>query len=256
MSDFSFKIELFERVELGQITREKPYIPPKPRRQSSLAFVLDGTLLYTVCGQTFRAEPNSVLVVTPGEVDVSASEGDCVRYIYIDFYGELPELAHEALDRVNYPPNPDEIYALFRESLELQRERGFGWRGYCTANLCRIITRLAECGFRGSEGYYRYDKIRPAIVKLETDFASPISISDLTELCRMSASNLTRLFAEFTGMPPIEYLTHVRIENAKRQLAKGGRTISEVAVQCGFSSIYSFSRAFRRQTGISPREWN
>ncbi len=253
MQEFDLIVEHIQIVYRDRITSDRPYIPDIPRASCALVYVTDGVLLYSVGGVTYRVGAGSVLVITPGTVDYSGAEGEAVSYIFFDFIGTLPPFSDDALCRVNRPTNPKEILALFEEALQIWQNRAFGYQVYCKALLSRIITQVASCNFNASVNFYKYDRIRPALMYLEQNYMQPLAVSDLAQHCEMSTGNLTRLFGELMGASPMEYLCRIRIENAKRFLRTGAFNVSEVAEKCGFASIYSFSRAFKRLTGVSPR---
>ena len=66
-----------------------------------------------------------------------------------------------------------------------------------------------------------------------------------------------KLFRESTGNSPLEYLTNLRVEEAKRRLKLYGKTesVREIAEKAGFTDPYYFSRKFKQKTGMSPREF-
>ena len=57
------------------------------------------------------------------------------------------------------------------------------------------------------------------------------------------------------GVPPHRYVSGRRLENAKTMIATGHVSLSEIAFNCQFSSQSSFTRAFRRATGMTPAEY-
>ena len=63
---------------------------------------------------------------------------------------------------------------------------------------------------------------------------------------------LSSLFAEVTGQNFSGYLNEFRIEQAKLLLRTTGRTITEVGYKCGFNSVQSFSRSFKKFTQMTP----
>jgi AraC family transcriptional regulator len=61
------------------------------------------------------------------------------------------------------------------------------------------------------------------------------------------------LFRRALGVPPHQYVLQERITEARRLLAAGQMTLSEIATHLGFSDQSHFSRAFRKVTGMTPR---
>lgn len=81
------------------------------------------------------------------------------------------------------------------------------------------------------------------------------SITDEINKTCYCSSYFRKLFKYVTGYSPLNYLLHLRIEHAKRQLQQyhSIRTIKEIAVSSGFSDPYYFSRVFKQHEGISPQ---
>lgn len=74
-----------------------------------------------------------------------------------------------------------------------------------------------------------------------------------------SADHLRRIFKREMGMTPNDYLTHLRIDHARRLLALsdyGGYTIKQIALMSGFQDPYYFSRLFKKMTGSSPSTYH
>ena len=64
----------------------------------------------------------------------------------------------------------------------------------------------------------------------------------------------THLWAS-TGYSPHDWLTHLRIEEAKTRLQRKPHSLIDIALDCGFSSHGHFSNTFRRIVGVTPREY-
>ncbi len=95
-----------------------------------------------------------------------------------------------------------------------------------------------------------------AIRTIENEFHLPsFSIKKLSLACNMSESYFRRKFTELYGTSPKKYLCDIRIAQAKRLLREGGKNVSEISEQCGFTSIYHFSRAFKLSVGQTPKEF-
>ena len=75
------------------------------------------------------------------------------------------------------------------------------------------------------------------------------------DFCNLSLGRFSHIFKEGMGVSPHEYLTRIRIEKAIQLLENSNLTVAEIAEQTGFSGQNYFSRAFKRYTGKTPREY-
>ena len=87
----------------------------------------------------------------------------------------------------------------------------------------------------------------------ETD-RSP-TLADLAAISGLSATHFARAFRSTTGSPPPQYLMALRMARGQQLLAETGLSIGDVAARCGFEQPGSFATAFRKATGVTPREW-
>ncbi len=82
---------------------------------------------------------------------------------------------------------------------------------------------------------------------------SQFVISDAVKKIGISYEYMRHCFKEETGQTPLEYLTAMRIRQAKQYLTTAKYySVSDIAFMCGFSDSYYFSRCFKKHTGISP----
>lgn len=81
---------------------------------------------------------------------------------------------------------------------------------------------------------------------------TPISVGDLVKRCGLSRRPLEQRFMKETGMSILEVLNDTRVKIAQKMLRETGATLEEVAEASGFTSAPYFSRAFKRETGLTP----
>ena len=70
----------------------------------------------------------------------------------------------------------------------------------------------------------------------------------------MGKTQLCALFKEHCGEGPIEYYTKLKTAKAKKLLLEG-MSVSKISDMLGYSSIHNFSRAFKKNVGVSPIEY-
>lgn len=100
------------------------------------------------------------------------------------------------------------------------------------------------------------DILLPAVAKMQNNFQNEnMTVSELASLCRMSESYFRRCFEKIYGVSPKKYLMEIRINSAKGMLSSDIKTVSEIAGDCGFSGVYHFCKAFKREVGMTPSEY-
>jgi AraC family transcriptional regulator len=98
-------------------------------------------------------------------------------------------------------------------------------------------------------------RLRRVLAYVEEHLAEEITVGDLANVACLSIFHFTRAFAATMGVPPHRYVSQRRLESAKAMIATGRASLSEIALDCRFSSQSSFTRAFRRATGMTPAEY-
>lgn len=90
---------------------------------------------------------------------------------------------------------------------------------------------------------------------LWANYQKPIGVGDLARAAAMSVRNFHQAFMESVGRSPGHEIQRVRIEKAKRLLADSSEKMEAIAELCGYESANSFWVAFRRSTGLSPKQY-
>ena len=96
--------------------------------------------------------------------------------------------------------------------------------------------------------------MKKALARLDSDAASPIRLTELAELARISRYQMLRAFVREVGATPHAYLVQRRIYLARRLLA-AGRRIVDAAMDAGFADQSHLTRAFVRQFGVTPGQY-
>ncbi len=99
------------------------------------------------------------------------------------------------------------------------------------------------------------DMIKKMQRAIEADYYHINTIEELTKDLPASRRNIVRRFKQATGVPPIAYLQHTRIEKAKEQLEQTNLNISEIINETGYTDPKSFRRVFIKLVGMTPMEY-
>lgn len=90
---------------------------------------------------------------------------------------------------------------------------------------------------------------------IHSRYREPLNIGEVAAAVYVSSSHLSRLFRAQTNMTFLEYLTNVRVEEAKKRLADPKAKIYDISSQVGYSDWKYFSRVFKETTGYHPSDY-
>ncbi|HWW62261.1 MAG TPA: AraC family transcriptional regulator [Thermoanaerobaculia bacterium] len=82
-----------------------------------------------------------------------------------------------------------------------------------------------------------------------------VSLHDIAIAANVHPASVVRAFRAHLHCSPGEYVRRVRIDDAKRALSSTTKTIGEIALDAGFYDQSHFANAFRRATGMTPRQF-
>jgi len=127
----------------------------------------------------------------------------------------------------------------------------------CMAGVYEILTKLAEFKLSSYATSSTYHIIKPAVHYLETHYHDTDMTNDrLAEIAGISTVYFRKVFTGIYTVSPMKYVQLIRIEKAKDLLISDYSTIGEIAAAVGFSSIYHFSKTFKKITGSTPTEFS
>lgn len=180
-------------------------------------------------------------------------------YLWLDGPGAAAVLTEAGLgvNRVRAVTAPGEI----REAWEwLLRDGGRpGARGAALAQgLTEVLMlKLAEArdaGVPGAEEGARttFERCRALV---DAEAARLRGAADLAAAAGLRTETVCRLFRRFADTTPGAYIRSRRMRLAAERLRVPGARVKEVAAELGFADAFHFSRVFKAETGVAPRDW-
>ncbi len=100
-----------------------------------------------------------------------------------------------------------------------------------------------------------FDVTKRIIIYLHTHYHEKISLSQLSKEFNMNRTTLENLFIKTTSMPVIAYIIRLRLKMAAMILRDTRLPISEIITRVGFNDRAHFTRIFKKNLGISPRDY-
>jgi transcriptional regulator GlxA family with amidase domain len=145
-----------------------------------------------------------------------------------------------------------------KEFITDYEEAAPGYRQLLDAGSLKLTHLLIRSLFnlsRPNEKLLHRMSVTRAIEFLNGHYGEKITVDDLAHVANLSTSHFSRVFKEETTMSPIEYIMHTRLDCAKRLLRGNEKTLSQIALECGFNSSSYFYQCFTRTFHISPSDF-
>ncbi len=99
------------------------------------------------------------------------------------------------------------------------------------------------------------DKFNVVFLYLDEHYAESLTLEKVADVAGFSKFHFSRLFKQYSGYNFYDYLCHKRINAAEALLLKPEISITEVALQSGFSSLSTFNRIFKKMRDCTPSEY-
>lgn len=79
-----------------------------------------------------------------------------------------------------------------------------------------------------------------------------LTLEEIARHSCLSPYHFHRSFTAAFGISPMKWLRQVKVDRAKSMLSAGAMSVTQVALQCGFNDVFSFSKTFKRELGVNP----
>ncbi|MDX2055003.1 MAG: AraC family transcriptional regulator [Polyangiaceae bacterium] len=161
---------------------------------------------------------------------------------------------HKFQSRLRVPP---ETLARILESVARMSDelklRGPGYEAAATAHFCHVIVELARnYGTMTAPLPQSLVRLSEVVQWLERNFDKEVNVDALAKLAHMSRSTFVRSFRACFGVPPMSYVTTLRVQKAAHLLRDTRARVKEVAPLVGIDDTSYFARVFRQHMGVDP----
>ena len=146
-----------------------------------------------------------------------------------------------------------DIVALYKDAIHTAAFQQSGFQ-QCLGGIVSHLMGLARFYERQETFSEVRDRINRAKILIEEQYRT-IRPEEVAAQLYMGYSNFRRIFKEYTGFAPAQYIQEVRLNRIKELLTNTTLPIKEIADECGLESYDYFFTLFRRLTGMTPLEY-
>ena len=235
-----------------------------------LLYVVSGTVEISIGAQTYTVLPHSLVFISKlEEHNIHIVEGEYRRYYILIPPSQLPQLVSEPRLRGVFVNRPADFCHVF--CMQHFEEVESAWARLLTevntdqplaelnrSSLLNLI--LIACYREHPERFAAlFRPVNPAIyeirVYLEQHYNEPISLSQLADQYFLNSCYVSHCFTEAVGCSPQKYIMLNRVAKAKELLLNTHIPVQDIGVRCGFNDTNNFIRRFKRETGVTPRQY-
>jgi len=237
-------------------------------------YVLEGAMNFSVNGKVTRLNPGEGIFVNSQRLHFGyslADHSDCVFLVVVihpSILGEKTSFLQSYWEQKFGHMMTDFMFLTnqidWQKSL-LQSIQEIYWEMYTehlTPNPFRLVSQaLALCAaigdhlqfVSGQSGVLTH--VQEMTSFIHQNYDQKISLEDIATAGAVCRSRCCTLFNQYVGQTPNNYVTQYRLQKSCEMLKETRRSVSEIALACGFQSSSYFSFIFRKQMGVTPQHY-
>jgi AraC-like DNA-binding protein len=150
----------------------------------------------------------------------------------------------------------EEMVGLYRKILDISSSEKPGYQQLLSGILIHLLAYLfyreLDKNWKDKVVLTKIDKARLIIREKVNTTIYP---EELAASLNMSYTWFRRMFRQYTGLAPAQYIVQLKIQKAKEMLSITTKTIKEIALELGYESIDYFSTQFKKQTSQTPTQF-
>lgn len=240
-------------IDCNKVTLRQSHLFFKSRSSSAFVIILTGECEYRYKGLSpICGEPDRFVFLPSGlEYEVYTPKGATCLVINFTTENDI-ELGPFRTKFSNISHIKNSMIA----AVNSYNRKNLGWFSEILSIIYKIIFLIQQ------EQSSRYitskqkEKLASAINYIEEHYLErDIRTSELVKLCGISEKHFTTLFSRYYKTTSKQYIIDKKIDHAKVLLESTDMTVTDISDYCGFSSVYYFSRIFKRRMELSPTDY-
>lgn len=214
----------------------------KSRKDYSIAFCLEGDLIYDSNGIEYHLNPQSAIILPKNS---SYSLYNNTNGIFLLFSFDCENVNFDSLMNLSFSD---------LEPYLKDYKRMLNYFSFNNKKLKRF--RLLYDIFDRLDSEQSESRLSPIIKYIENNISdTTINNQHLANIMGISEVYFRKIFLEEMGITPKQYILDLRLRKSKLLLAESDLSVTGISEECGFSSPYHFCRIFKQKTGVTPLEY-
>ena len=249
-------------------------IPVHWHDEFEIIYVRSGFLTVSISGESYIGKTGEAFVVSPGNLHLMGSQTGTVDYYtflfplkYISFRTDdmLDEKLLEPLNSGHLmicPRVKDTAKELCEQLVDIYMAKKDESESKITTQvgtkiiLLQFILEMWKKGFVIENDTSGRNIVEKEMVSyIQQNFTGKISLKEFGEQFHLSEKYISRYFKEHFHITLSQYITYLRLENAKQLLQDTDLSVTETAMQSGYQNVSYFIRSFKKTYGISPLKY-
>ncbi|ASA23276.1 AraC family transcriptional regulator [Paenibacillus donghaensis] len=261
------------KFSIQQMKRKGITAMPRPHNHDliELYYLIEGERVYFVDNRVVTVHKGELILIPSGELHATASSEIAeFERILINYNPELlpRSLQKEALWlqglrfrlfrlTLREQKEAEDLMARMLDECRMRRPYYETCVATLLAELMILLQRSESVSASGSATtkHPLHGLVTDVATYIRAHYRQPLSLEATAEHFFISPSYLSRVFHRLTGFHFREYIVHMRVKEAERQLSETADKIQQIASSVGFEHLSHFNKTFKKATGLTPLQY-
>ncbi|MCR5774694.1 MAG: AraC family transcriptional regulator [Lachnospiraceae bacterium] len=243
-----------------------------------ITYVISGVANYYINGTEYGVEPGDIIIFNQVEPHGWIVQGGVMEVLVLTFVPEIVADPASPYDDEYLKPffylgshfknlisssdkRTKEIYETMDEISREARRREKGFEGMIRADILRILTLLvrhyerenSEFDISLNEKKRSMKRLEQAIYYINSHYTEHVTLEEVASLAYMSPNYFSSYFKNVTSRGFSDYITMLRLNRVRELFLTTDRTVSSIAMECGFRNMSNFYRLYKKHIGELPQ---
>lgn len=283
--DDAFPVGLYVITRKGIEPEGRGYRDLHWHEELQFTLVTDGTMIMQVNGDDYPLQEGEMIFINRNLLHMTKDLSENGRYVSINFPDRLlsffpgsrmeQDFVAPYTGNITFPafvyspeiPWQREGITYIREIIAMLSESGkapsrcVSFREYRIAMKCTelwyslIGNSYESIGTPSKTDVRKQQRIRDMLAYIHAHYMEPVTLGEVAASANISEGECCRCFARMVRKSPLQYMMWYRITKGQELLSSSDLSVTEIAFACGFGDPSHFIQYFKRQTGVTPKEY-